>query len=81
MPDMRRLELRNSARLNGYGRTDVRVTYSTLGHWEFYGEVLNLFDRHNHQEEIDSVAGSGISQYSTYNYFRRLPSFGMRVRF
>ena len=81
MPDMRRLELRNSARLNGYGRTDVRVTYSTLGHWEFYGEVLNVFDRHNHQEEIDSVAGSGISQYSTYNYFRRLPSFGVRVRF
>jgi hypothetical protein len=80
-PGMRRLANRNSGRLNGYARTDVRVTYSTLGRWEFYGEVLNVFDRHNHQEEIESAAGSAISQYSTYNYFRRLPSFGVRVHF
>ena len=37
------LSLRNTQRLNGYGRTDVRVTYLTLGHWEIYGEVLNVW--------------------------------------
>jgi hypothetical protein len=81
MPVLRRLSLRNSERLNRYMRTDLRVTYSTLGRWEVYGEVLNVFGRHNHQEEIDSVPGGALSQYSTYDYFQRLPSFGVRVRF
>ena len=81
LPAMRRLSQRNAGRLNSYARTDLRVTYSTLGRWEFYGEVLNVFGTHNHQEETDSVPGGAISPYSAYNYFQRLPSFGVRVHF
>ena len=56
--EMRRLSLRNTERLNGYGRTDVRVTYSTLGHWEIYGEMLNVFGEENFvQPRRDSAIG------------------------
>ena len=58
-PITRRLSQRNSDRLSGYSRTDVRVTYSTLGHWEFYGEVINLFGARNYDQTMTAPAGVG----------------------
>ena len=52
-PFMRRLALRNTDRLSAYSRTDVRVTFSTLGHWEFYGEVINVFNHRNYLIEVE----------------------------
>ena len=83
---MRRLSLRNTERLNGYGRTDVRVTYSTLGHWEFYGEMLNVFGEENfvhHVEIPPSVTGGPPATTGTVARVGTdvLPSFGLRVRF
>ena len=79
-PDLRRLGLRNTARLTGYARTDLRGTYTTGGHWEFYGEILNVFNQRNFVQPIQSSA-SGMTESATYKYFERLPSFGIRVRF
>ena len=56
---MRRLSLRNRDRLNSYARVDARVTYSTLGHWEFYGEVINLFGSRNYRQRIDARERAG----------------------
>jgi outer membrane receptor protein involved in Fe transport len=83
---VRRLGLRNAARLNGYSRTDVRVTYATLGHWEFYGEVINLFNERNHLERMrldaPGLLGGPIDHsQNVYAEFERIPTFGIRVRF
>ena len=81
---MRRQTLRNSARLNGYSRTDMRLTYATLGHWEFYGEVINLFNQRNYLERIklDGVLGGPVeSVQNVLTEFERFPTFGVRVRF
>jgi outer membrane receptor protein involved in Fe transport len=83
---MRRLGLRNSERLNGYSRTDVRVTYATLGHWEFYGEVINLFNQRNYLESVvmddPRLLGGRIeSVQNVYTEFERMPTFGIRVTF
>jgi hypothetical protein len=83
-PYMRRLSLRNMERLNGYGRTDVRVTWSTLGHWEFYGEMLNVFGEENfvHRFEMPaSVDGPTTRKWEVARSDRWLPSFGLRVKF
>ena len=85
-PAMRRLSLRNSERLNGYARADLRATYSTAGQWEFYGEMLNVFNRWNHVQRIQySSFGTGlgelVSENNVYAQFQRLPSFGVRVKF
>jgi len=83
-PYMRRLSLRNTERLNGYGRTDVRVTWSTLGHWEFYGEMLNVFGEENfvHHVEIPaSVGGPPAVDWDVARSDVWVPSFGLRVRF
>jgi hypothetical protein len=82
--DLRRLSLRNTDRLSGYSRADVRVTYSTLGRWEFYGEVINLFDTKNYRQEISVPAhlgGGGVTRNNIYERFERFPSFGVRVKF
>ena len=82
-PAMRRLGLRNSLRLNGYARADLRGTYSTGGPWEFYAEVLNVFNRWNYVEKIQYTSGLGglVSENNVYAQFERLPSFGVRVKF
>ena len=83
-PYMRRLSLRNMERLNGYGRTDVRVTYSTLGHWEFYGEMLNVFGEENScttSRFRRRSAGRPAHDWTVARSDRWLPSFGLRVRF
>ena len=82
-PEMRRPSLRNTERLNGYGRTDVRVTYSTLGHWEFYGEMLNVFGEEivHHVEVPSSVGGPPAYDRRVARLDRWLPSSGLRVRF
>jgi hypothetical protein len=84
-PALRRLSLRNTERLNGYARADVRGTYA-IGSWEFYAEVLNVFNRWNHVQRIQySSLGTGlgelISENNAYAQFQRLPSFGIRVKF
>jgi hypothetical protein len=82
-PYMRRVSLRNTERLNGYGRTDVRVTYSTLGHWEFYAEMLNVFGEEivHHVEVPSSVGGPPAHDWNVAQSVRWRPSFGLRVRF
>ena len=85
-PGMRRLGLRNTERLNGYARTDLRGTYSTGGPWEFYVEVLNVFNRWNYVQQIQysqfaSGLGELVSENNVYAQFQRLPSFGVRVKF
>ena len=84
-PALRRLSLRNTERLNGYARADVRGTYS-MGSWEFYVEVLNVSNRWNHVQRIQySSFGTGlgelVSENNAYAQFQRLPSFGIRVWF
>lgn len=81
---MRRLSLRNSDRLSGYSRIDVRMTYSTMKHWEIYGEVINLLDTHNYRQEIHvpaGLGGGGVTNNNVYEQFGRFPSFGVRVKF
>jgi hypothetical protein len=83
-PYMRRVSLRNTERLNGYGRTDVRVTWSTLGHWEFYGEMLNVFGDENfvhHVEIPPSTYGPSAIDLDVARSDVWVPSFGLRVRF
>jgi hypothetical protein len=82
-PEMRRPSLRNTERLNGYGRTDVRVTWSTLGHWEFYAEMLNVFGEEivHHVEMPPSIDGPRADDWTVARLDRWLPSFGLRVRF
>ena len=81
----RRLSSINAERLSGYQRADVRVTYATLGHWEFYGEVLNVFDNRNQRQTIRQTSETGekveIGKADVYNTFGRMFSYGMRVRF
>jgi hypothetical protein len=80
-PTMRRLSLRNSDCLNPYARVDVRVTYSTLGRWEVYGEVINLLGSRNYLQTmpVPPLAG-GFAGTTTannvYETFERFPSFG-----
>ena len=82
-PAMRRLSQRNTQRLNGYARADLRGTFSPGGPWEFYAEVLNVFNRWNHVEEIHYTSGLSelVSGNNIYAQFERLPSFGVRVKF
>ncbi len=85
-PTMRRLSTRNSDRLSGYSRADVRVTYATLGRWEFYGEVINLFGSRNYLQTmpVPSLGGGpegATTANNVYENFERFPSFGVRVRF
>jgi hypothetical protein len=70
-PDLEfpRLSLLNSQRLPIYSRVDVRGTYQRPGsRWQYYGEVINLFDRTN------STRAFGGNH-------RRLPHGGARVSF
>jgi TonB-dependent receptor-like protein len=80
----RRLSTINSERLTGYSRVDARLTYSTRGHWEFYGEVLNLLNSRNYLQRVtehrDGVARPA-GEANVYNTFERMVSFGMRVVF
>jgi len=81
---MRRQELRNTARLNGYSRTDARLTYATLRHWEFYGEVINLFNERNYVERVELenvIGGPVLSLNNVRTEFERFVTFGVRVRF
>ena len=83
---MRRLEKRNAARLNGYSRTDIRLTHATLGHWEFYGEVINLFNERNYMErarldEPGLLGGPIEHSQNIYSEFGRMATFGIRVAF
>ena len=84
-PMTRRLSQRNSDRLSGYSRTDIRVTYSTLGHWEFYGEVINLFAARNYEQATAAPDGVGpdgfVTRNNIYEKFDRFPTFGIRFRF
>jgi hypothetical protein len=85
VPATRRLSSRNAERLSGYARTDLRVTYATRGHWEFYGEVINLFNTRNYLQTMrppDGFPESGAStKNNVYDMFERLPTFGLRVTF
>ena len=82
---MRRLGLRNSDRLSPYSRTDVRVTFSTLGRWEFYGEVINLFAQRNYLITVEFPATNNIpatvSRSNVYSELERIPTAGLRLRF
>jgi len=82
---MRRLSLRNTERLSAYSRTDVRVTYATPRHWEFYGEVINLFNTRNYLLRIDIPPVDSLPGFTAHNNvyteLERIPTFGIRFRF
>lgn len=84
-PAVRRQSLRNTERLGTYSRTDVRATYSTLGRWEFYGEVINVFGTRNYLQTIRIPSISGPEEFTTsnnvYENLDRIPTFGVRVTF
>jgi hypothetical protein len=85
-PSLRRLSHRNADRLSGYSRADVRVTYATLGRWEFYGELINVLGRRNYRQAfaVPSMAGApegATTANNVYEGFERFPSFGVRVKF
>jgi hypothetical protein len=84
-PFMRRLGLRNTDRLSHYSRTDVRVTFSTLGRWEFYGEVINLFGERNYLITVEFPATANypvsVSRSNVYTELERIPTAGLRLRF
>ena len=85
-PSMRRLSLRNRDRLSGYSRADVRMTYATLGRWEFYGEVINLFGSRNYLQVMPVPSFGGVPEGTTtplnvYENFERFPTFGVRFKF
>ena len=84
-PFMRRLGLRNADRLSAYSRTDVRVTFSTLGRWEFYGEVINVFAERNYLVRVEFPPENGIpasvSRSNVYTELERIPTGGLRFRF
>ena len=84
-PFQRRLASINSERTTGYSRVDVRGTYTTGKHWEFYGEVINLFNHRNYLETISEPTGTGerreIGRSNIASTFERMVSFGMRVSF
>jgi hypothetical protein len=81
----RRLSTLNSERLSGYQRADVRVTYATLGHWEFYGEVLHDFNNRSMRQTVSETNAAGervqVGKANIYDTFARMFSYGMRVRF
>jgi hypothetical protein len=78
-----RLPLLNTTRLSRYARTDLRVTYATPKRWEFYGEILNLFNTKNYVQSghIDGPDGGFEDRTDVYRSYERLPTFGLRVRF
>jgi hypothetical protein len=82
---LRRLSSINSERTTGYSRVDVRGTYSTGNHWEFYGEVLNLFNHRNYMQKLNRTTEDGetleIGRANVYNTFERMISFGIRATF
>jgi hypothetical protein len=85
-PSVRRLSHRNSDRLSSYSRADLRVTYATLGRWEFYGEVINVLGSRNYVQafavpSIEGVPGGATTANNVYEGFERIPSFGVRVKF
>ena len=84
-PFVRPLAERNSERLGVYSRTDARLTYSTLGRWEVYGEVINLFGARNYSQVIPAPSfargEAPDSKQNVYELFERIPAFGIRVRF
>ncbi|HEU4890602.1 MAG TPA: TonB-dependent receptor [Vicinamibacterales bacterium] len=82
-PLMRRPSLRNTERLNGYGRTDVRVTWSRFAHWEIYGEMLNVFGEENfvHRFEMPTSVGPRETDGNVARSDVWVPSFGLRVKF
>src|SRR5688572_2487015 len=85
-PGMRRVSRRNTERLNGYGRTDVRVTSSTLGHWEIYGVLLNLcgernFVHHSMLPPSATAGGPPTFDWEVARSYVFLPSFGIRAKF
>jgi hypothetical protein len=81
----RRLASINTERLSGYSRADIRLTYATGGHWEFYGEVLNAFNHRNYLQSVSETTDDGgtqlVGRSNIYNTFERMFSFGMRVKF
>jgi hypothetical protein len=80
---LRRLSSINSERTTGYSRVDARLTYSTRKHWEFYGEVLNLFNHRNYMQKVERTRNGTreIDRANVYSTFERVVSFGLRVTF
>ncbi len=80
---LRRLSSINSERTTGYSRVDARLTYSTGKHWEFYGEVLNLFNHRNYMQKVERTRNGTreIDKANVYSTFERMVSFGLRVTF
>jgi hypothetical protein len=82
---LRRLSSINSERTTGYSRVDVRGTYATGGHWEFYGEVLNLFNHRNYIQTVNRTTEEGqvqeVGRANVFNTFERMISFGIRATF
>jgi hypothetical protein len=79
----------NQARLPVFARTDLRVTWrprGPSGRWEFYAEVINLFDRRNVGAYDPRLAYNPDGDRPAIVEERdqaipRLPTVGLRFRF
>jgi hypothetical protein len=80
-----RTALMNDTRMSAYARTDVRVSWSIGRQWEFYGEIINLFNRENFTQPAIYDSGSSfdpvVGRRPRYQSLPRLPTYGVRVRF
>ena len=79
----------NQARLPVFARADVRVTWrprGAAGRWEFYVEIINLFDRENAgafdpRLEYDPTSDQPRMVEVRDQSIPRLPTLGLRFRF
>ncbi|MEZ5418915.1 MAG: TonB-dependent receptor plug domain-containing protein [Vicinamibacterales bacterium] len=79
----------NNARLPVFARTDARLTWrprGAAGRWEFYAEVINLFDRQNAgaldaELAYDASSDRPVIVEKRDQSIPRLPTVGVRFRF
>ncbi len=76
-----RLSLLNSDRMPAYARTDARVTFEVRKWLEVYGEIINIFNRGNFQQDDLLGAGDFRQVYEVARGLPRMPSYGVRVKF
>lgn len=83
MPDYGDESNLNSARLPDYHRLDLRVTYLRRWgdtNWQFYLDVLNLYNRENLIGFSQNVSGNRIVNVPQ-KMLPLLPSFGFNIQF
>jgi hypothetical protein len=77
--------VRNTARIDPYQRTDVRINKSrTFDRWKItvYGEVVNVLNRRNYRfDSYNGYDATGRAYLSFSNMFPILPSAVVMIEF